>query len=739
MVRFQHVRGLMLAGAALAAAQAAPLWAQDQTVTSPDQGSGESIKTIKGNNGEIIVTAKHYVPSEITANKSDIPLIQTPQSESVITRDQIDLLSFVDLQQAVRYTAGVGGENYGFDPRYDFITVRGFTPRQYVDGLAVPNTTTFDSTGLDLYLFQSVDILKGPASVLYGSAPPGGILNETLRRPSSSFGGEVEVKGGTHDFKEFAGTVTGAATPFLDLRMTALYRDTSLDVDHTDDKRVAIAPSATFKIGPDTKLTALAYYQYDNNRGGSGGFVPEAGSLLPNPNGPISRSTNLDDPNYLFERRQYGAGWEFDQRFSSALRFVSNTKWSHYHENTPIGEYDSGGFVNTTDPSLPNYYRTVTQSNYTFGEKVSSFATDNRLAADVATGAIRHKAILGVDYRNVFNDANYGFDFGNRTLDVYNPVYAPVAEFPESTRYNEQRVKQTGVYGQDQVNYDKFYLTLSGRYDWVRAKTAAPYTPAASAPVYSFQKNHKFTYRVGLSYVSDNGVAPYISYATSFEPVIGTNAITGDPLKPTSVKQIEGGVKFDARGLPDYIKLFATVAGFDIKQRNFVSTQVTPTINVATQGGEVEVYGGEFELVARLYDQLSINIAYSYNHSKVLSAPAEPLDVGYPLPVAPKNKATAFADYTFKNGFIAGFGFGAGVRYTSATTGAVPGPFATPVIYGNSSTLFDAMLHYDMPGWRFSVNASNLFDKRFVARCASTVQCFFGAERQVLGTITKRF
>jgi iron complex outermembrane receptor protein len=745
-------RAILMAGSALMAPQvgarnalssdAVPAAGTPATDVDTAVGQGASLQTVKGGDGSIIVTAKHYVPvGSITATKSDIPLIQTPQSVSVITRDQIDLLSFVDLQQAVRYTAGVGGENYGSDPRYDFITVRGFTPRQFIDGLAVPSTTTFDSTGVDLYLFQSVDILKGPSSVLYGSAPPGGILNETMRRPSDTTSGEFVVKGGTDDFKELAGTITGPATSFLDVRMTALVRDTATDQDHTRDKRIAVAPSATLKLGLDTSLTLLAYYQYDQDRGGAGGFVPAYGSLYANPNGKISRSTNLDDPADEFNRTQYGVGYEFDQRFGNAIKFVSNTKYSHYHEDTPIGVYNSGGFTNTTDPSLPSYYNTILQSNYTFGEKVSSFATDNRLDIKADIGPIKHNILVGVDYRNVRDDANYGFDYGSRLLDVFDPVYTPVpGPYPESVRYNQQKLQQTGIYGQDQLNYDRFFLTLSGRYDWVKAESALAYGAASSPPVYTGQKEHKFTYRAGLSYVTDAGIAPYVSYATSFEPQLGVNSATNTALKPTSVKQWEGGVKYDARGLPRDFKLFATAAGFDIKESNFVSEQVGQTaIGTSLQGGTVEVYGAEFELVARIHEQLSINLAYSYNRSKVLSSVAEPLDVGYPLPVAPKNKATAFVDYTFSKGTLAGFGVGGGVRYTSATTGALPGLSATPVIYGNSSTLFDADIHYDLPGWRFSVNGSNLADKRYVARCASLSECYFGAARQVLGTITKKF
>ncbi|MBV8805471.1 MAG: TonB-dependent receptor plug domain-containing protein, partial [Sinobacteraceae bacterium] len=157
---------------------ATSVWADADNQQQPSGGDTgvETVRQQVGGVEEVIVKAARYVPEEsISANKSDIPLIDTPQSVSVITRDQIDLLNFVDAQQAVRYAAGAYGENYGPDLRYDFLTVRGFTPKQYIDGLAAPISTTIYSTGVDLYAFQSFDVLKGPVSSLYGNAPPGGI------------------------------------------------------------------------------------------------------------------------------------------------------------------------------------------------------------------------------------------------------------------------------------------------------------------------------------------------------------------------------------------------------------------------------------------------------------------------------------------------------------------------------------------------------------------------------------
>lgn len=737
--RFRPIHLRLMASAALfipAAAYSQQNSPADTSAQPSDQNAPEAVKTTRTSQGDIVVVARHYVPEGAeTATKTNIPLIQTPQSISVITRDQIDLLNFIDAQQAVRYTAGAFGENYGPDPRYDFITVRGFTPKQYIDGLAVPATTTISAVGVDLYAFQSLDILKGPASVLYGAAPPGGILNEVSRRASPEFGGEAELKAGTDNFFEGAATITGPVAPWLDARGTALYRDSEGQIKFQHNKRLLLAPTATIKIGSETRLTPLFYYQHDHNLGGNGGFLPLYGTLLPNPTGlKISRSTNLDDPHTEFVRSQWAGGFDFEHRFTDNIAFHSNSKWSWYDEKTPIGLYSGGGFINTTDPSLPSYYRTLQQYNFSYAERVKSFAADNRIDAKVKTGIVTQKLLAGVDYRNVSNNAKFGFVFAG-LLDAFNPVYDPAFEqrigYP--FQYNDQKLKQTGLYGQDQIGIDQLFITLGGRYDWVNINSFG-----------AVQKEHKFTYRAGANYVMSSGLAPYISYSTSFEPVLGQDTVTGQPFKPTSVNEWEGGLKYDARALPSNIKLFATAAVFDIKEKNFVVAQVGPTPIGGTQAGEVQVKGLELELVSRIDQQLSINAAYSYNHSEVTSNPNAPGDVGFPLPTTPKHKLSLFADYTIKHGMLAGLGGGAGVRYNSSSAGTLPSgtfpavPFGPTIVTGQA-TLFDAIIHYDTPRFRFAVNASNLFDKNYVARCTGLYGCVYGAGRQVIATLTGKF
>ena len=527
--------------------------------------------------------------------------------------------------------------------------------------------------------------------------------------------------------------MTGAVADGVSARFTGLYRDRDQVADFTNIRRVFAAPTVTWAIGPRTTLTGLAYYQYDKGTGGNGGFLPAAGTLLPNANGTISQRTNLGDPRDVFTRRQVSAGYELVHGFADDLRFVSNAKWNRYRERAPIGIYQTG--LNAGSDRL------ASQSNFTYAEDVDSFAADNRVDAKLATGAVQHTLLLGVDYRRVENVAAYAFLFGTATIDVFAPAYpTPQAQLLPGyqTRFNDQRFRQVGVYAQEQAQWGDLYLTAGGRYDWVRSRYLPPFVAAGTAGTRTKVAQEKFTYRLGANYVTDAGIAPYVAYSTSFEPVLGTDSVTLRAYRPTTGRQWEGGVKFDARGLPSDIKLFATAAVFDIRQKNVVQTTASTVPVFGTQAGEVEVYGGEVEVVARIRDQLSINASYSYNHSEVLSSNVA-AEIGQPLATTPKHKASAFVNYSLQRGALAGFGIGAGARYTSSSAGSLPGPFNPVLLRGEAATLFDAILSYDVPGWRFAVNGSNILDHRYVARCSSPAACFYGAPRQVLGAVTRKF
>lgn len=676
----------------------------------------------------IVVTAPNYVPEgSEAANKSEIPLIETPQSVTVISRDQIDLLDWSNLAQTVRYVAGVTGENYGPDERVDWLTMRGFEPVQFVDGLQA-SIGSIANTGLDLYGAESIEILKGPSSVLYGLAPPGGIVNVTSRRPQDVFRGEIEAQLGNRDHWQVNGDVTGPLADRVSARLTGLYRDRGTQTREVDSERLFVAPALTLRPGPDTRLTLLSYFQRDEVTGDGGGFLPAAGTLLPNPNGRISSTANLGEPGYnRFLRRHWGIGYDLRHDFSNSLSLRQNLKYTHlYSDQRGVG---GNGFVDADFDGSPDDYRTVARYSFSFRENVDTFAVDTRLNADVRTGAVRHDLVVGVDYRDYDYLGSSAFGFGIPPIDVYTPTYGVAIPPLPPLPFSDQQQRQIGLYAQDQLRVGGLILTVAGRHDWVRDREKLADTRRSFGDV---------TYRAGLSYVFANGIAPYLSFARSFEPVAGATR-NGTPFDPTTGRQIEAGLKFDARNASEGTKLFATLAAYHLVQKNVLTPDAANIGGEAfqVQTGEVTVKGIEAEFVARFNERLSLNASYTYTDSEVTESNGP--DLGDQLPVTPHHKLSALADYTFQDGTLAGLGASFGMRHLAKSTGNLTSAFAPTVYVNPAATLFDGSLHYDRANWRVALTASNLFDKDYVARCYSNTNCFFGTRRVVTASIVRRF
>jgi iron complex outermembrane receptor protein len=669
---------------------------------------------------ELVVTAPAYVSTgSRSASKSDVALVDIPQSVTVISRDQIDLLEWNSLQEATRYTAGVVGENFGPDVRYDWLTVRGFQPLQFIDGLQAP-IGSVSNVGTDLYGFESVEVLKGPSSVLYGQTPPGGIINMTSRRPQRETAGEFGAQYGSFNYWQVNGDYTGPINDALSFRITGLYRDTDTQTDFVNSKRTYLAPALTIDFNEDASLTLLGYYQKDDIDNWAQGFLPAEGTLLPNPNGMIPVSFSMGEPGInRYWREQYGVGYNFEYDFNGGVKLEQNLKYFSA-DSEMAGTYGQG-FVDNDFDGVPDDYRTVNRADFPFDEEIDSFAVDTRVYFGFDTGAASHNVLAGLDYRKY--DALSAFGFASSTwppgsvptLDVFNPVYGvpyapPVANIP----YTDQVQKQTGLYVQDQINIGKLILTLSGRQDWVNSDNAG-----------TTVKDDEFTYRVGLNYVLDNGFAPYIQAASSFQPVAGSDFF-GNPFIPTTGKLVEGGIKWDGRDLNDDVKVFASAALYTLKQKN-VLVNDPDHLFFQVQTGFVDVSGFEFEAVTRIRERVSINFSYTYTDSEVGQEKTA-------LPAVSKHKLSALAVYTFQDGALAGLGAGLGMRYLSSLYGDPANLWEVPGV-----TLWDALISYDMEHWRFGVTASNLTDKEYVARCSSAADCFYGTVRNIIGSVTYKF
>jgi len=671
--------------------------------------------------GSIVVSAPEYVSTgSRSASKSDIPLVETPQSVTVVSRDMIDLLNWTSLNESVRYAAGATGEAFGPDERYDWLQVRGFDPVQFIDGVQAP-IGSVNNTGTDLYGSESVEVLKGPASVLYGQTPPGGIVNMTSRRPEDERGGELETQFGEYNSWQVNGDITGPITDAISARLTALYRDRETQVDFLTSRRLFVSPAITFKFTDDTQLTLLANYQDDDLENQSTGFLPAFGTQLPNPLGRVPVGRNLGETGYnFFKREQWSAGYDFSHAFSDNFSIQQNLKY--FDVKVDSRAVFGTGLLDAGFDGTPDDFRTVTRSDFPFNEVIRSLSADTRGYLKFGTGAVEHTLLFGVDYREYDGFSEFGFASAP-SIDLFDPVYDSV--IPPATLFTfiDETRDQTGVYVQDQLKMGGLILTVSGRNDWVKRN------PANGDSV----DDEEFTYRAGVNYVFDNGIAPYVQTAKSFQPITGAT-FEGEPFVPTTGEQVEAGLKFDGRNMDPGFRIFGSLAVYQITQQNVpVPDPVPGRPFFSVQAGEVEVTGVELELAARIRERMTFNVAVTSLDTEVTETTNAAIR-GNEMVAVPDLLVSALADYTFQEGPMAGFGFGVGLRHRGSMFGDAANQWES-----DSVTLYDAILHYDTQSWRVAVNASNFTDEIFVDRCSSTSNCFYGTRRLVTGSVTRKF
>jgi TonB-dependent siderophore receptor len=665
---------------------------------------------------------KGYVAKRsAAATKTDTPLIEVPQTVNVVTRDQMEAQGAQTIIQALRYTPGVAASFGDSDTRSDTLQTRGFYLRDYLDGARLPfGSYSVGVLRVDPYALERIEVLKGPASALYGQSTPGGLLNMVTKRPTAEPLREIELQAGSFDRYQGAFDLSGAADGDgrVLYRLTGLLRDSDGQVDHSYDNRRFIAPAVTLKAGEDTTLTLLSHYQ-DDETITSYQLLPMAGTLRSNPNGKLSRKTFTGEPDYDgFWRRQYSVGYALDHRLGEAWSLRQNLKYTHVDIDTRA----MPGFALGADGRTLSRVATLGEA------RAGMFALDNQALADFATGPVTHKAIAGFDV--LVLDDNYRFSSNTASpIDLYDPVYGTSIPSLIPRMNYKQHMTQTGFYVQDQMKLDNWILTLSGRHDRAESTTKDSLLNSRSQ-----QDDQAFTGRVGLGYLFANGLAPYASYATSFEPVGGADA-AGKPFEPTTGTQAEIGVKYEPKGYNGFLALSA----FDTVRQNVLTPDLANPL-YSVQTGEVRVRGMEFEGKANLAEGLNLLAGYAYTYSDVTKdnpGSTTPSKVGRPLSRTPKHQASLWLDYTFPQEDLAGFGFGGGARYFGANYSDTQLSIELPDYW-----LFDAAVHYDLgqarpelKGARIGLNVSNLLDKDYVAYCLGSLQCSYGQGRTVMGTL----
>ncbi|QDR82985.1 TonB-dependent siderophore receptor [Sporomusa termitida] len=642
------------------------------------------------------------------STKTDTPLNETAQSISVVTREQMEARAVQTLDEAIAYTPGITPTTYGKDARgYSYVLIRGLSSGNYssfTDGLRNP-VGVFATASTDTYAFDRIEILRGPASILYGANAPGGLFNQVTKQPPEQELHEIQVQAGNNANKSIALDVGGPARADgkLLFRLTARTQEQDFERDYSSGRSVFIAPALTWKPAADTKLTILANYQKNDIKGfatGTRGIFSSDSPLYGYPS-----TLFIGEPGYdRFEREQKQIGYIFEHKFNDMWSVTQTAR--HSDIDIKYKYIDIGG--------LSSDGRTLERVAYSMPETLSADTIDTHFQAKWSNGEWAHTALLGLDYQRRNFDSRWLMGSAP-SLDLVSLNYGQAVTAPTTPFYSQlSHMRQRGLYLQEQAKLgDRWVFLAGGRRDW--------YENDANSI-----KQTANTGRAGIVYHATDELSPYISYTKSFEPQAGADRY-GKAFVPTTGTQYELGVQYQPAGSTARF----TAAVFDLRQQNVLTADplneiyTGPEYNVQT--GEVASKGLELEAQLTPVKGLNIIAAYTFLDNKTTKSTVA-TDIGNRTAGIAKHVASLWTDYTIQEGKLKRLGFGGGLRYIGSRYNSAN------TVKHSGVVVTDAMIRYDLDEWRLALNARNLFDKFYDVGTG-----YAGEGRTVLLTATHRW
>ena len=709
MFREPDVKPIFAATTAmLALIAASPALAQDVAET------GDPAPDADGRT--IIVTG---ALTDFGATKSDTPIVETARSISIETEQDFEEKGAQSLDDALTYSAGVTAEPFGFSTRGDFAQVRGLDAPEYRDNLQYL-FGFYNTTRQDIYTLEQVEVLKGPASVLYGAGSPGGIINVVTKRPHGVTEGEVRLDYGSFDRKQIATDINVAipgAEDKAQFRFVGLLRDADTQIDEVNDDKFVLAPALTLRPAPGTEVTILANYSKQESDTAHQ-FLPVTGTLFPSASGQeIDPYEYMGAPEFnAYDTESFALTLILEQQLSEAFSFEAvgryvdsqadyRQAWVAFQGNG-VPRIDANGNGGWTF--------------YLADNRSEQLAVDARLRGEFSTGPIDHELLVGVQRQDVFTDSDTAYLFAAGALNVFNPTYAgaPTVEQVRQFQGNGPRnyVDSTGYYISDQMSWGSLVANAGVRFDDVTNRVENGATQEDDATSLSF----------GLLWRGPAGISPYVSYAESFEPVVGIDTITNQQLLPQEGRQYEAGIKWQPTG----INALVTLSAFDIEVSNLPNPNSLVGGN-SQQEGVSKVRGIEFEGNA-LIGGLRIDANVSYLDAEDPN--------GLPLTSISDWQASLFALYNFQ-GALEGLSLGGGIRYVGGNESnglsAINGNLLTYRVDGR--TVGDLSIGYDFDRFELRLTARNITNEEYYAVCLVRGDCFPGEKRSINGSLTVNF
>ncbi|WP_169721075.1 TonB-dependent siderophore receptor [Chitinibacter tainanensis] len=645
------------------------------------------------------------------ATKTTTPLNELAQSVSVVSREQIEALRPVTVAQALNYAPGAYAGLFGSATRYDYVALRGFVDTSMantvLDGMRLMSDAgAFSAFQIDPYFIDRIDLVRGPISVLYGNAAPGGMVALMSKRPQQQAEREIRLDVGANNERGFAFDFTGGLSAEWSYRLTGLTRAADSMQNHAKEERQALMPQLMWKPNADTALLLQAYLQRDPEGGFHSG-TPFEGSVTSHAGKQIAREFYDGEPgNDQFDRRQNMFGYQFEHRFAPAWQVRQNLRYTD--GRSKLEQVYQSGWASDTELSR----------GYSFSEEhLKGLAVDTRVQGSFGTGILIHDLIAGIDYQTRENTGYWGW--GSATnIDAFNPVYGQATLSKDGQTNFVRKFSQLGYYLQDQVSLGGWRFTGGLRYDRATTSSHDPDTKSTTE-----WDGGEWSRRLGALYLFDNGIAPYVSYSESFDPTSNTD-INGKVLQPTRGTQYEAGLKYQP-----HPGLLLTAAVYDLEQKNV--GRMVPGQSYFEPVGTVQSRGLELEAQWSVTKALYVQAAYTRNQMKIKNGAPEA--EGKRPRQSPEQMASAWVNYTP----LEGARLGLGIRHIGKNYADIANTMTVP-----SATLVDLSASVELGRWSsalkgaaLQLSASNLFDKDYVAACYDETYCYFGNGRTVTGTL----
>lgn len=630
--------------------------------------------------------------SATTAMRSDVALRDTPQSIQVITQQTIQDQNAITAETAVRNVSGVTVPNTSGGRAEDF-TIRGFTSsgNTYRDGIR--NDFNSNRAHAELSNVERIEVLKGPASILYGRLDPSGVVNYVTKKPRTDRYFSLQATGG----------MFGLFRPQIDLggafnsdktilyRFNGAYERNQTFRDFNERERFFAAPALTFVLGDKTSLN----FEAEALKGT--GLIDRGVIAVGTGVAPISIRTFLGDPAIPYKYQQTRGSLALSHFFTPDINLRSA-----FRVNLNKANYDS-----RQPRLLAANNRTLSLSNNDADQSLQTAYWQTDLSVKFETGGIKHSVVGGSDL-SYESFASQTLTSANRSIDIYNPVYT-FAPAPFALSGLSKNIgRSVGIYAQDLIGLrDNLKLLVGGRFDYYYQNNDNRLTRRV---IQSY--NRKFTPRVGLVYQPFEPVSLYASYSRSFQPITSTNFF-GEPFVPETGEQFETGVKFDFLDR----RLSATAAVFQITKSNVLATDPNDARNTV-QIGEQRSRGFEIDLNIQPLKNWNTIATYAFTDAIITddttrNAAGEFFLVGNQLQGTPRQTASLWTSYEFGAGILRGFGGGAGIFAVGRRFGDNAHTFAVPG-YGRVDTaVFYKIYKQEKLRYRVAFNLNNVFDKLY--------------------------